>query len=297
LINPEYAEEGAMIGGVLPGAVQAGGVAGNAISSGLKTGSRKLMQSALKPTIEQLRTGKAAQAVDTLLDEGLNATQGGTDAIRGRVDQLNTEIADRIGASSATVSKQKVLDALRGTKEHFFTQVNPNADMAAIANTADEFAAHPLLQGDNIPVQLAQKMKQGTYQVLKKKYGQVGTASEEAQKMLARGLKEGIAENVPGVAALNARESKLLDALTVVERRVLMDANKNPMGLAILANNPATWAAFMADKSALFKSLAARMVNQASKATGAASGSKMLTNAAENYGRLAAPASVATANP
>jgi hypothetical protein len=33
-----------------------------------------------------------------------------------------------------------------------------------------------------------------------------------------------------------------------------MEMNKNPMGLAALAHNPVGWVAFMADKSALFKS-------------------------------------------
>ena len=45
-----------------------------------------------------------------------------------------------------------------------------------------------------------------------------------------------------------------------------MEMNKNPLGLASLAAHPVSFLAFMADKSALFKSLAARMVNATGQA-------------------------------
>jgi hypothetical protein len=106
--------------------------------------------------------------------------------------------------------------------------------------------------------------------VLSKKYGQMGGAEVEAQKGLARGLKEEIANAVPEIAGLNAQESKLITTLNVTERRALMEMNKNPMGLASLASNPASWAAFMADKSALFKSLTARMLNSSNSGLRAA---------------------------
>jgi hypothetical protein len=53
----------------------------------------------------------------------------------------------------------------------------------------------------------------------------------------------------------------------------LLEANKNPVGLAALAiNHPSAFAAFMADRSALFKSLVARTMNQAGSGATAASG-------------------------
>jgi hypothetical protein len=102
----------------------------------------------------------------------------------------------------------------------------------------------------------------------------------EAQKALARGLKDEIAEAVPGISALNAEESKLLATLGVAERRALMELNKNPMGLAALAQSPASWAMFMADKSALFKSLSARMLN--SSAQGARKVAPQIENGLQN---------------
>ena len=97
------------------------------------------------------------------------------------------------------------------------------------------------------------------------KYGEQGSAATEAQKTLARGLKEGIAEAVPGVAGLNAKESALINALQLAERRAAVEGNKNLGGLAWLSHSPATWAAFMADKSGAFKSIVARMMHSGAK--------------------------------
>jgi lipid II:glycine glycyltransferase (peptidoglycan interpeptide bridge formation enzyme) len=98
---------------------------------------------------------------------------------------------------------------------------------------------------------------------LDKKYGQLGSADIEAQKGLARGLKNEIGKAVPEVLDLNAQESALFKTLDVAERRAFMDANKNPVGLSALTTSPAKFALFMADRSAGFKALMARAMNRA----------------------------------
>lgn len=241
-------------------------LAGGEIAKGaapvIRKGAESLMQSALKPTVRMLKTGEAANAVQTMLDEGINVTAGGMEKLRGKIDSLNTQIKDAIANARGSVKKSAVVKGLKDTFDRFKNQVNPQSDMAEIKKAWDDFINHPLLQnGDLIPVQLAQKLKQGTYKVLSGKYGEVGSASTEAQKTLARGLKEGVAQAVPKVAPLNAQESKLINGLNVAERRVLLDANKNPMGLSLLTTDPRKFAAFMADRSPLFKSLIARMLN------------------------------------
>lgn len=380
------------------------GYIGEKASPMFEIGAKKLMQSALKPNTEQLRKGQAETAINTLLNEGINATRGGVEKLKDRVSSINDEITNLITNSSGVVDKQKVLDSLNYVKNKFSNQVNPTDDLAAIERVAADFASHPYfqrnaangealkeavdtarrqkemalqaagkletfaaqqknlaegkriplsinqpefqpyfntgtngrvanspssqpvdfmpripsrythniervpegIQGANearqiyssrkaeelsalnalnefeknqgsLPIQLAQQLKQGTYKVVDKKYGQLGNAETEAQKALARGLKEGIAEAAPEVSKLNARESDLINTLKVTERRALMDANKNPMGLSLLANNPASWAAFMADKSALFKSLVARTLNQMSKPNKLADSLRSLT--------------------
>lgn len=255
LITPEEAGTGAMVGAALPAA---GKLVGSAASY---LDPQSLMQSALKPTLAQLKSGEAQTAVDILLKYGINATKGGVEKLKGMAGDIDQQISDLIANSGKTIPKQDVLNALKDVEKRFVNQVSPTADMAAIQNVGADFAQHPMIAGQDIPVELAQELKKGTYKVLEKKYGQLGSAETEAQKGLARGLKEGIANAVPEVGPLNAQQSDIIKAMKVTGRRALMDENKNPVGLAGLAGNPSQFLMMMADKSALAKSLAARGIN------------------------------------
>jgi hypothetical protein len=77
----------------------------------------------------------------------------------------------------------------------------------------------------------AQAMKQGTYRVLAGKFGEQGSASVEAQKALARGLKEEIATQFPEIDKLNADESRLLDLQPVLDRAVNRISNHQLIGI------------------------------------------------------------------
>jgi len=229
------------------------------ILTGAQNTAKTLMQSALKPTINQLQSGEAGVAVDTLLKYGINPTMKGVNTLKTKISDLNEQIKTKINDSTATISRDDVVNTLEGTKAQFGSQVDPIADLAAIEQTGKNFVvSHP----KNISVQLAQKLKQGTYKALSGKYGEEASASVEAQKALARGLREGISSKVPEVIGLNAEEAKLIKTLNVAERRAFMEANKNPGGLALLTQTPSQFALFMMDKSALFKSLMARAINR-----------------------------------
>lgn len=228
-----------------------------------------LMQSALKPTLTELKNGKATTAIDTMLDNNIPLSKKGVVKLREQIDTLNDQISESIKNSTGTVRVSSVLPYIQEKLEMFKKQVNPDADVAAVKQAWREFKDNPLLAGTggNIPVQLAQDMKQGTYRQLSKKYGEMSTASNEAQKAIARGLKEGVAANAPEVVEFNKQESRLIRTLPIFERRVLMDANKNPLGLSLLTKDPVAWGMFMADKSAQFKALLARVINDSSGAT------------------------------
>jgi len=228
---------------------------------------RDVMQSALKPPLASLQTGSAARAIDTLLDEGINVTKGGAEKLRARVELINDNIKDHIQNSPAVVDKNAVTSRMQGLVDKFRKQVAPLSDVASIQKVWNEFMDHPLINGDTIPVKVAQEMKQGTYKALgSKAYGELKGAEIEAQKEIARGLKDEIAKAVPAVRELNAEESSLLNALSLVERRALISANKNPIGLGWLSTNPVHFAGFMADRSELFKSLVGRMLSSSAKA-------------------------------
>lgn len=251
-----------------------GGGAGKAVATpAMQGGAKSLMQSALKPTYKQLKSGDAAVATKTMLDEGYNVSRGGVEKMWGKVGDVNTQIKNGIAGSTETLKKGDVGRGLQGTYDKFKNQVNPRADLDAVKKSLIEFSGHPDLAGKtDIPVQLAQQLKQGTYKQLKKKYGELGSADVESQKALARALKEGIAEKVPGVANLNAQETALLKTLDVAERPSLMAGNKNPLSLALLAHNPGAAAAFWADQNALVKSLLARFLHSTSESIPASAG-------------------------
>lgn len=242
-----------------------GGLGGKVAAPLLEDAATGLMKSALKPTLKDWQTGRAATAIQTMLDEGVNVSQGGVMKLRQKIYDLNNEIANKIMASPEVVDKNAVYGPIKETLDKFTKQVNPTADVAKIKAAWEEFINHPLLSGSSMPVQLAQELKQGTYRILSKKYGEAGSAETEAQKAIARGLKDQVAQAVPEVSGLNAQESNLITALKVAERRTMMEGNKNPMGLAMLTHNPAAWAAFMADRSGAAKSMLARLLNSGSE--------------------------------
>jgi len=275
--SPEVAAGGGFAANVVSQAVPAlmsGFAVQKAASPLMEAAGKSLMQSAVKPTLADLKSGKAARAIETMLKEGYNPTKGGVEAMKSRISDLNDEIAQAIQNSNATVDKGKVASYLNDALQKFEKQVNPTADVNAIQNAWTEFLTHPLLAGSNkIPVQLAQEMKRGTYKALgDKSYGELKGAATEAQKTLARGLKEEISAAVPQVAAKNQLESELINAAKIAERRVLMDANKNPLGLGWLAQ-PWMIPFWMWDRSPGAKALTARGLYSGSDAVPLAAGS------------------------
>lgn len=232
------------------------------------TGSR-VMQSAAKPGIKTLlkgvKSGSQVQpVVQTLLDEGVNVTPGGLDKLQALLGETNDAITQAVAPSPAQISRIKVAGRLNDTAQTFATQVNPQADLDTISQVGENFLNHPNATSASMSVPDAQAMKVGTYKLIRKKYGQISGAGIEAEKGIARGLKEEIAAAVPGVSDLNAREGKLLEALDVVGRRVALAGNRDPIGFAWVAHNPTTFLAALMDRSPAVKSLVARgLYNQA----------------------------------
>lgn len=232
-----------------------------------------LMQSALKPTLKQLETGQADTAIQTLLKEDVNPTLTktifgkGIDTLQAKVDTLNSQIVDIIKNSKGTVNKSQVVAYLDDLEKNALNSALPAGDIAAIQAARQEFLSHPLLKNiEEIPVQLAQKLKVGTYKSLgEKAYGELKGATIESGKTLARGLKDLIGKAEPGVLGLNKESQALYDTLDVAERRAFMEANKDIAGLSTLSKDMQNQIAMMADRSAPFKALLARTIYKAGK--------------------------------
>ena len=246
---------------------------GETLSGPTRSAAEWLMKNALKPTPEDYRTGKAAIAIKTLLDEptgsvlnGMNPTRGGAEKLRELITSDNKAIEQQIAGSNARIPKTAITKELGGVRDTFATQLGDTApDLQVISKAEQGFMNNPKYTGPDISVQDAQKLKQGTYKILDKKYGKQATAEEEAQKAMARAAKDEIAAAVPDVAPLNAHESALITTLSLAQKRAFLEANKKLLGISPLAHNPGAIAAYMADRSALLKSIAARGLNAASQ--------------------------------
>lgn len=83
-----------------------------------------------------------------------------------------------------------------------------------------------------IPVDKAQSLKQGTYQQLKgRAYGEMKGATVEAQKSLARGIKEELETQFPEIKGLNAQEAKFYNLDSMLERALNRIGNHQLMGI------------------------------------------------------------------
>lgn len=246
---------------------------GKAVGAGMNRAAPWLMQKALKPTqsvLNEYRT-TAPKVVQTLLDEGVNVTEAGLAKLQRLFGETNDQIASAVAGANAEVPKATIASYVPEVAAKHASQANPVADLEAIKAVVDEFMQHPLYQGDSLSVQATQRLKQGTYQQVGKKYGQVSSAGIEAQKGLARGAKEQVAANVPSVSALNARDTSLMAGMDAVGQRVAQSGNRDPVGFAWVTKNPTSFLAALVDRNPAVKSLIARgMYASAGKMAGVA---------------------------
>ena len=250
------------------------GIAETVAGAVKQTIPERLMQSALKPLQKQLESGQAKTAIQTLLKEDVNPTLTktifgkGIDTLQAKVDTLNSQIVGIIKDSKRTVNKSEVVAYLDDLEKNALNNALPAGDLAAIQAARQEFLSHPLLKNmEEIPVQLAQKLKTGTYKSLgEKAYGELKSATVESGKTLARGLKDLVGKAEPGVLGLNKESQALYDTLDVAERRAFMEANKDIAGLSTLSKDVQNQLTMMADRSANFKALLARTIYKAGKA-------------------------------
>ncbi len=205
-------------------------------------------ESALKPSTT-LSQAERANVVDTGLQNSLPVSKAGVQKLNDLIDDFNQKISDTLqnAPPNRSINPQTVAQNLTDVRNKFANQVNPTSDLNAIDASGQEFLQHQQQLGmqrpslaANLTPQEAQAMKQGTYRVLAGKYGEQGSAAVEAQKALARGLKEEIATQFPEIGNLNAAESKLLDLQPVLERAVARNANHQFIGIGTPAAGIAT---------------------------------------------------------
>lgn len=238
----------------------------------------KLYQSALKPPPGSYSSAEVAGMVKTGLENKIPISPGGIDKLNGLVADLHKAVQAEIDAGNAagkTINKYAVTGRLSQMANKFATQVNPEADLAAIGESGNEFLRN---QPTDIPASQAQQLKVGTYQQLgNKAYGELKSATIESQKALARGIKEELEKQFPEIKNLNAQESKLYDLQEPLERAIRRIDNHDIISLgskvaggagAVIGGAGGAVAGTMMEKALgmpLVKSQLAIAINTASK--------------------------------
>lgn len=199
------------------------------VPQSVKNVAQKLYQSALKPSTT-LGAAKTAQVVNTGLENAIPVSKSGLEKLGGLIDDVNQKIAGEIATNpNAPINKFKVASRLADTAQKFSNQVSPTADLNAISEVGNDFLE---TQPGNIRAIDAQALKQGTYQQLKgRAYGELKGATIEAQKALARGLKEELVTQFPELANLNAKDSQFLQLDDVLEKSVGRIGNHQLIGI------------------------------------------------------------------
>lgn len=243
-----------------------GGELGKLGSPTIQRWGRQLMQSALKPAKADLKSGDAAKAIQTLLDEGVNVTEGGVAKLTDKINSLDDSLTSAIAGSKAKLQKTDMLQSLKDVLAEYRQGTLAADTLPKIRDVARKLIDHPLLRGtDEMTVQLAQDMKRQNYRELGDKAFGLGLrpqAERDALKAVTRDLRAGIEQAVPEAASINAEMGPLINARDIAQDRVLMSANKNPISFgAFGVMNPKAAALWMADRSELIKSLLARLLH------------------------------------
>lgn len=164
-----------------------------------------------------------------------------------------------------TENIQRVPEAQSAASDFLRVVELRKAEEAAAQATLDAFKAKGGSTG--ISVQTAQEMKQANYKKLGDEAysylsGQKPIAGRDAVKNITSGLREGIEKVAPEVGPLNARQSDLINAISIAERRALMDSKLSPLSLttsmSLIHGNPLAALGMFANGSTALKAYLAR---------------------------------------
>jgi hypothetical protein len=264
--SPDQAKLAGDVGGIAGGIVGGGlpNTAGKAALLGKSP--EEAYQSALKPSTT-IPPGKVASMVQTGLEQGIPVSKSGTEKLSSLLEDLQDKVTAEIQARpNRPIDPNAVAMRADQIKPGAANQVNASQDLNAIEASKQQFLAEqgakpatagtppqptglvdaqgkpimsagtpgkPAIPAPPMNAVQAQAMKVGTYRNLSDKaYGELQSASIEAQKALARGLKEELENAFPELHDLNAAESKLYDLQPVLNKAVQRQANHQVMGIS-----------------------------------------------------------------
>lgn len=225
----------AAVVGAIPGVKAGVTAAADATKAALNKGA---LRAGFQTTTD---AGKVTGAVDAMTEHSIPFSEAGqkqVDALLRDLQQQKEAATGRRGSVDPRLVEDR-LDQVATKKEW---QVNPNADQKQVEAVRHGFrertGGQPILdvngkpvkdrygnkmfsQGQPIPADEAQALKEGTY--ANNDYESTPAhrrATADTEMALARGLKEELETQIPELAGLNANQAKLLNLKGILETAV-----------------------------------------------------------------------------
>ncbi len=162
------------------------------------------------------------RAVTGMGEQNIPFSQRGLEKVGNVVKDLQQQKVDLLNKGTAagkTVSRQSVIDALTDLRARTEQQINPAADLRQIDKIiADVTQRLP----EQIPVDVAERLKEGTFSVTKWGKGAPPQfqATAEAEKAAALRLKDELVTQIPELAELNAAQQRQINLQGILEKAV-----------------------------------------------------------------------------
>ena len=267
--------------------VVVGAFGGAQAAPAFKEAGRSLMQSAIKPSAAAQARGKAAPAIETMLQQGHSPSNAGISAMRQKAADLSGQVRGITDTSTKMAQTQPAVQNLAALEAKVAKGLTGADDAEEVRKITAKLLQHPSVDDLGLmSVKEAQAMKELTQRKLGDAAYGLGlkpAAERDAVKAAGAGIRKAIEVAEPAVAPLNKKAAELMNAVKVSEGSVARQGNANPLpfGASVGAafNNPVAALGLWANSSAAAKAMLARMLYSGSSVIpstiGAAGGAKL----------------------
>ena len=149
-----------------------------------------------------------------------------------KIQETELQLSDLLSKTEGEVSTWNVVDKLRSLYDHY-SNIPGEKDAQ---NKILEIGNSLLEKGSTMGVEAANQVKRDIYNVISNSYGKgllEIPAKKEAQKALARGLKEEIEKVIPEAKDINAQQAIYIQAKNAIEKRMARETGKGVAGTGI----------------------------------------------------------------
>ena len=273
----EAAEDIGLEGLLYAGTELGGRMVGAGIEAiGKKLAPRRLYQGIIKPSTT-LKPAVRDQLLETGLRHEVMPNESGyndlVQDITRLTKQIDAKIASKSGSIGDVIDPRSISRRLDALVKFYKQQAAPEEDIQAIEAVREQFLRKhsydapftnvrpmdpdagsgyvPTGKGktrvyEPMNLESAQAEKRTTQIMNRKKYGEMGSARDEAEKQLAYALRRKITQLYPEIAALNKEDQGMFMLERELRRYVGREGNKNVIGLIPASTGKGLWATAIA---------------------------------------------------